>query len=62
MNVCATKGTELRVERLKQELNELALSTKGTKNELHTRLRAELRNQGIDTDSYEFEDELAVSV
>ena len=48
---------KLRVERLKQEVGKLALSTTGMKNELQRRLRKELRHRGIDINTYEFEDE-----
>ena len=48
---------ELRVDRLKRELSKLELPTTGTKNELQRRLREQLQLQGIDIESYEFEDE-----
>ena len=51
------KLAELRVKRLKQELSKLALLTIGTKTELQKRLREELRNRGIEVDTYYFEDE-----
>ena len=51
------KLTELRVDRLKRELGKLELPTAGTKNELQRRLREQLQLQGIDIESYEFEDE-----
>ena len=51
------KLTELRVDRLKRELGKLELPTTGTKNELQRRLREQLQLQGIDIETYEFEDE-----
>ena len=51
------KLTELRVERLKWEFGKLELPTTGTKNELQRRLREQLQLQGIDIESYKFEDE-----
>ena len=45
------------MDRLKRKLDKLDLPTTGTKNELQRRLREELQPQGIDIDSYEFEDE-----
>ena len=45
------------MERIKQELSRLGLPTICTKNELQRRLREELRNRGIDVDTYDFENE-----
>ena len=38
-------------------MGKLELPTTGTKNELQKRLREQLQLQGIDIESYEFEDE-----
>ena len=51
------KLSELRAERLKQELSKLALPTMGKKSELQRRIREELWNCNIDVDTYDFEDE-----
>ena len=45
------------MDRLKRELDQLQLPTTGTKNELERLLREKLQQQGIDIESYEFEDE-----
>ena len=50
------KLTELRVDRLQRELGKLELPTAGIKNKLQRRLREQLQLQGIDIESYEFED------
>ena len=51
------KLAELRVDRLKRELGKLELQTTGTNNELQRRLREQLQLQGIDIESYKFEEE-----
>ena len=51
------KLMELRVDRLKRELGKLEVPTTGTMNELQRQLREQLQLQGIDIDSYEFDDE-----
>ena len=45
------------MDRLKRELYKLELPATGTKNELQKCLREQLQLQGIDIESYDFEDE-----